>query len=111
MNTKKTFEEWLNDAEWPTPEELAKHEAALEAELGTMWEWAQMQDDLSIGVHTSMYDLDGSHGTGGFTVAQTDKDYEQAKKQYGLAKPGDTFHTKKKLINGQWVQIDENGKT
>lgn len=86
-----------------TPEESAQFKAEREAARGTMWEWAQMQDDGVIGVRSSGYDIDGSHGIGEFTVSPNDEDYEQAKKQYGLNKPGDTFHVTKKLVSGEWI--------
>lgn len=90
-----------------TPEESERYKLEREAAKGTRWEWAQMQDDGIIGVHTSMYDLDGSHGTGGFVVSPDDKDYEKAKEQYGLSKPGDTYHQKQKVVNGEWVTVLE----
>jgi hypothetical protein len=54
-----------------------------------------------------MYDLDGSHGTGGFIVSPDEKDYEKAKHLYGLSKPGDTYYVRKKLVNGDWVTVLE----
>lgn len=107
-NTKKqTLEEWLNEQGRPTPEERAQSKAEREAAKGTFFEWAQMQEDGSIGVHTTGYAADGTHGTGGFVVVPTDEDYEQAKQNYGLSKPGDTYHLQQKWIDGQWVTVLE----
>ncbi len=70
-----------------------------------------MQDDGVIATQTSMYDLDGSHGTGGQVFSPDDADYEQAKQEYGLSKPGDTYQVQKKWIDGKWViQQDEPGQ-
>lgn len=105
---RQTLEEWLNDPnERPTPEEMAQDEAEREERKGTMWEWAQMQDDGLIGVRSACTALDGSHGTGGFTVSPDDDDYEKAKLQYGLSKPGDTYYIRKKLVNDEWIVLLE----
>lgn len=104
---KQTLEEWLKDQGMPTPEERALYKAEREAAKGTMWEWAQMQDDGLIGVRSSCTALDGSHGTGGFTVSPDDEDYEKAKQQYGLSKPGDTYYIRKKLVNDEWITVLE----
>lgn len=107
MNTKQTFEEWLNEQERPTPEERARSKAEREAGYGTMREWAQMQEDKSISVYTSGYAPDGGHGTGGFVVLPDDERYEEAKQYYGLSKPGDTYHKQEKWIDGKWVTVME----
>lgn len=103
----KSLEEWLNEQGRPTPEESAQHKAAIEASYGTMSEWAQMQEDGSIGVYTSGYAQDGGHGTGGFVVLPDDERYEEAKQYYGLGKPGDTYHKQEKWVDGQWVTVLE----
>ena len=41
-------------------------------------------------------------------VYASKKDYEKAKHQYGLSKPGDTYYVRKRLANGEWiVELEE----
>lgn len=103
VDSKKSFEEWLNEAEWPTPEESARNKAEREAFYGTMWEWAQMQPNGDIAVRISDYGLDGTHGFTTLTISVNDETYDEAKRQYGLDQPGDTFSVTKKLVDGNWV--------
>jgi hypothetical protein len=103
MTDKKTFEEWLNEAEWPTPEESAQYKAEREATKGTMTESALMMEDGVIAVQTWCYSQDGSVGDGSLVFTPNDKDYEEAKKQYGLRKPGDHYCIIKKWVDGEWA--------
>lgn len=105
-NTDKFFE-WAAQLPPSTPEEKKQSEEERKALEGTMWEWAQMQPNGDIAVRTSDYGVGGTHGTGGFVVSPDEKDYEKAKQQYGLNKPGDTYSVSKKLVGGNWVILDE----
>lgn len=107
---KKSLDDWLNEDQWPTPEESARYAAERKAREGTMWEWAQMQPNGDIAVRVTDYSEGGGHGIGGFVVKPTDEDYEKAKQEYGLDQPGDTRHIVKKWINGAWV-LEKNEKT
>jgi hypothetical protein len=106
---KKSLEDWLKEQEWPTSEEAGQFEAERKAQEGTMLEWAQMQPNGDIGVHVTDYGPGGRHGIGGFVVKPQDEDYEKAKQEYGLEKPGDTRLIKKRWIDNQWV-IETNEK-
>lgn len=97
----------LNRLDQEPPYDKETFEANMKAAFGTMREWAQMQDDGSIGVHTSVYAADGTHGTGGFVVLPGEADYENAKQYYSLTKPGDTYHKEEKWVEGQWVTVLE----
>lgn len=103
VEPKKSLQDWLKEQEWPTPEEAAQFEAERKAKEGTMWEWAQMQPNGEIAVRVTDYGPDGRHGSGGFVVELLDEDYEKAKQEYGLEKPGETRLIKKRWINDQWV--------
>lgn len=86
-----------------SPEESAQYEAERIAREGTMFEWAQMQDNGDIAVRITDYSTGGGHGVGDFTVKPHDEDYEKAKEEYGLQNPGDTRQIKKRWINDAWV--------
>lgn len=102
---KKSLEDWLKEQEWPTPEEAAHFEAERKAEEGTMLEWAQMQPSGEIGVRVTDNGPGGRHGFGGFVVNPEDDDYQTAKQEYDLEKPGDTRLIKKRWLNDQWVVV------
>ncbi len=104
---EKRKADFLRYLEEEPPYDKETFEANMKSAFGTKWDWAHMQDDGVIGVHTSMSDTDGSHGTGGFVVSPDEKDYEKAKQLYGLSKPGDTYHRQQKMIDGQWVTVLE----
>ena len=104
---EKRKADFLKRLEEEPPYKKETFEANMKAAYGTMREWAQMQEDGSIGVHTSGYAADGTHGTGGFVVSPNDEDYEKAKLQYSLTKPGDTYHKQQKWVDGQWVTLLE----
>jgi hypothetical protein len=107
VDPKKSLQEWLNEQGRPTPEESAQFETERKAAEGTMWEWAQMQPNGDIAVRVTDRSVGGGHGVGGFVVRPDDEDYEKAKQQYGLEKPGDTYHKQEKWINGEWVTVLE----
>ncbi len=87
----------------PTSEEQAEFAIERKAREGSMWEWAQMQDNGDIGVRVTDYSVEGGHGIGGFVVKVSDANYERAKKEHGLENPGDTRQIVKKWIAGEWV--------
>jgi hypothetical protein len=103
MSNKKTFEQWLNEQERPTPEESALDKAQREAAKGTMTESALMMEDGVIAVQTWCYTHDGGIGDGSLVFAPNDEDYDEAKKQYRLNKPGDHYCIIKKWVDGAWV--------
>lgn len=108
ISKKEFLEEWLNDpSELPTPEEREQDEAEREARKGTMTESAMMLANGEIDVRSWGYDIDGSRGDGGFTIYPADDDYEDAKKQYGLTEPGHEYLLKKKLVDGEWIVLEE----
>ncbi|MBZ0185633.1 MAG: hypothetical protein K8F91_05220 [Candidatus Obscuribacterales bacterium] len=111
MNRKEELEkrkaDLLRRLEDEPPFNKKTFDANMKAAFGTFREWAQMQDDGTIGVRSSGYASDGSHGTGGFVVSPNDEDYEKAKQYYGLSKPGETYHLQQECVDGQWVTVLE----
>lgn len=103
MSKKQSLEEWLNEQGRPTPEERTQFQAEREAAKGTMTESALMLDDGVIAVQTWCYGHDGVIGDGSFVFAPSDEDYEEAKKQYRLKKPGEHYCIIKKWVDGAWV--------
>lgn len=106
MNKKDLEEQkaaFLKELEEEPPYDKETFDARLKALAGTLSEWAQMQPNGDIVVRTSDYGLDGTHGSGGFTVSSSEDGYEQCRKEYGLDKPGDTRTIVKKLVAGVWV--------
>lgn len=110
VEQKKSLEDWLKEQEWPTPEEAAQFQAERKAAEGTMWEWAQMQATGEIAVRVTDNGPGGRHGIGGFVVKPEDEDYDKAKQEYGLEKPGDTRHILRRWIDNEWV-VERNEKT
>lgn len=108
-DTDKFFE-WAAQLPPSAPEEKAQAEAELKALEGTLWEWAQMQPNGDIAIRTADYGPDGTHGDSWLTIATTDENYHDAKRQYALNEPGDTFSVTKKLVNGNWV-IQEDARS
>jgi hypothetical protein len=86
-----------------SPEESAQYAAERKAREGTMFEWAQMQQNGEIAVRISDYFAGGGHGGTNFVIAADEEAYEQAKLEYGLEQPGDTRHIVKRWIDGQWM--------
>ncbi len=103
VEAKKSLQEWLDEQGRPTSEESTQFKAERKAQEGTMWEWAQMQPNGEIGVRVTDHSEGGGHGIGGFVVKPEDEDYEKAKQEYGLEKPGDTRHIVKRWVGGEWV--------
>lgn len=105
VEPKKSLEDWIQEQEWPTPEQAALFDAERKAEYGTMLEWAQMQLTGEICVRVTDNGPGGRHGVGGFVVKPEDHEYQTAKQEYGLEKPGDTRLIKKRWLNDQWVVV------
>ena len=99
--------ERLQQIPGPTPEELAEFKEERTEREGTMLEWAQMQENGEITVRITDYSTGGGHGTGGFSLKPSDEKYESCKKEYGLEKPGDTRHIKKRW-NGTEFRTERN---
>ena len=91
-----------------THEESARLKAEREAAYGTMFEWAEMQQDLSIAVNVEQWLLDGTQGHGSSISAPGDEDYEFLLKSHNLLKPGDASTIVKRLVDGVWVVQDDN---
>ncbi|MDZ4832581.1 MAG: hypothetical protein SGJ27_02150 [Candidatus Melainabacteria bacterium] len=90
-----------------TPEEREAFAAEREASKGTMNESAMMLDNGEIAVKTWCHGHDGVIGDGWLQFLPTDDDYEKAKQEYGLNKPGDNYYVIKKWVDGEWVVQEE----
>jgi len=105
------FLDWASKQPASSPEERANAEEERKALEGTMNESAMMLENADIAVRTWGYSPGGAHGHNGFTISPSDNDYERAKQQYGLNKPGDKYSVVKKWINGNWVvHQEQSGK-
>lgn len=90
-----------------TPEESNRLKAEREAAFGTTFEWAELQQDLSIAVNIEQWLLDGTQGHGSSISAPGDEDYEFLLKSHNLLKPGDASTIVKRLVDGVWVVQDD----
>jgi len=108
VDQKKTFEEWLAEAEWPTPEESAQIKANLEATEGKRFETVTMQEDRSLFLVTIQYFVGGGTGEGSSESRPGDPNYEELLHAHGRLVPGQSHTLIRKMIDGKWTILPES---
>lgn len=108
VDKKKTFEEWLDEAEWPTAEESAKNRANREAAEGKCFQTVTMSEDQSIFVVTIQYFEGGGAGEGSSILKPGDPNYDQVIREHGPLEIGKAHTVVRKIVDGKWVVLPES---
>lgn len=108
VDQKKSFEEWLAEAEWPTAEESAQIKAKMEATEGKCFETVTMQDDRSLFLVTVQYFVGGGSGEGSTESRPGDPDYEELLHEHGSLVPGQSHTLVRTKIDDKWVVLPES---
>ena len=103
---KKLTERILSEPD-NTAEDSEKFRADREALLGTTRQWAVMQPDFTIARDLIQWLPDGTRGHGASVSAPGNPDYEELCNLHNLQKPGDASTIFKRLIDGEWVVVDD----
>ena len=83
-------------------EESARLKAAREEAYGTSFEWAELQEDLSVSISVEQWLTDGTQGHGTSISKPGDSDYQALLETHRLKKPGDASTVIRKWIDDQW---------
>ncbi len=108
VDNKKTFDEWLAEAEWPTPEETAQFEAERKAIEGKWFETVTMEENGTLLIITSHYFIGGGSSQNGTESAPGDPDYEELLHNHGRLVPGKAHTLVRKKVDDKWVVLPES---
>ncbi len=108
VDNKKTFDEWLAEAEWPTPEETAQFEAERKALEGKCFECVTMDESGKLLIITNQYFVGGGSGQNGTESAPGDPDYEELLRNHGRLVPGKAHVLVRMKVDGKWVILPES---
>lgn len=113
VETKKSFDEWLNEEDqWPTPEEVARSAAQRKAMEGKWLETVTMKEDRTLMIVSAQYYVGGGLAEGCTQSAPGDSDYDELLLHHGPLTPGQSHTLVRKMVDGKWVILsDETGET
>lgn len=85
------------------PFDRSIYDAEMQKFNGTSLHVASMLENGDINVTTSGTSIEGMKFDGYSKVLNTEPDYEQAKAEFKVFRPGDITRTQKRFINGVWI--------
>lgn len=110
IDKKQTFDEWLNEAEWPTDEESARYKAERDAMGGKWLQTVTMQDDGSLLIVSIQYFEGGGVGEGSSESKPGDANYDELLREHGQLEPGKAHTLVRKMIDGKWIVLPESNE-
>lgn len=108
VDKKKSFEEWLDEAEWPDAEESARMKTERESNEGKCFRTVTLNEDESLFVLTVQYFQGGGSGEGSSIVRPADPNYEELLQEHGHLEVGKAHTIVRKLVDGNWVILPQS---